>query len=96
MLRLVTVCRPAKAFNFYPGHPDVCTAIIIIIMKKNRGQTLDLSAIPRVTRSITSPNLDGMVVHCKVKCHGFLWFTPFPFHLQVLEQCQECHHNNKF
>ena len=20
------VCRPAKAFNFYSGHPDVCTA----------------------------------------------------------------------
>ena len=30
MLRLVTVCHPAKAFNFYSGHPDVCTAIIII------------------------------------------------------------------
>ena len=29
MLRLVTVCRPAKAFIFYSGHPDVCTAIII-------------------------------------------------------------------
>ena len=28
MLRLVTVCRPAKAFNFYSGHPDVCSAII--------------------------------------------------------------------
>ena len=25
---LVTVCRPAKAFIFYSGHPDVCTAII--------------------------------------------------------------------
>ena len=23
---------PAKAFTFYSGHPDVCTAIIIIIM----------------------------------------------------------------
>ena len=33
MLRLVTVCRPAKAFNFYSGHPDVCAAIIIIIIK---------------------------------------------------------------
>ena len=31
MLRLVTVCRPAKAFIFYSGHPDVCTAIIMII-----------------------------------------------------------------
>ena len=30
MLLLVKVCRPAKAFNFYPGHPDVCSAIIII------------------------------------------------------------------
>ena len=30
MLRLVTVCRPAKAFIFYSGHPDVCTAIIIM------------------------------------------------------------------
>ena len=30
MLRLVTVCRPAKAFNFYSGHPDVCSAIIIV------------------------------------------------------------------
>ena len=28
---MVTVCRPAKAFIFYSGHPDVCTAIIIII-----------------------------------------------------------------
>ena len=33
MLWLVTVCRPAKAFNFYSGHPDVCTAIIIKIYK---------------------------------------------------------------
>ena len=32
MLRLVTVCHPAKAFIFYSGHPDVCTAIIDIIM----------------------------------------------------------------
>ena len=31
MLRLVTVCRPAKAYIFYSGHPNVCTAIIIII-----------------------------------------------------------------
>ena len=31
MLRLVTVCCPAKAFIFYSGHPDVCTAIIMII-----------------------------------------------------------------
>ena len=31
MLRLVTVCRPAKAFIFYSGHSDVCTAIIITI-----------------------------------------------------------------
>ena len=30
MLRLVTVCHPAKAVIFYSGHPDVCTAIIII------------------------------------------------------------------
>ena len=30
MLRLVMVCRPAKAFSFYSGHPDVCTATIII------------------------------------------------------------------
>ena len=30
MLRLVMVCcRPTKAFNFYSGHPDVCSAIII-------------------------------------------------------------------
>ena len=29
MLRLVTVCRPAKVFFFYSGHPDVCSAIII-------------------------------------------------------------------
>ena len=28
MLLLVTVCRPAKAFIFDSGHPDVCTAII--------------------------------------------------------------------
>ena len=28
MLRLVTVCRPAEAFIFYSGHPDVCTSII--------------------------------------------------------------------
>ena len=35
MLRLVTVCRPAKAFIFYSGHADVCTAIIIIIMKRS-------------------------------------------------------------
>ena len=28
---LVTVCCPAKAFIFYSGHPDICTAIIIII-----------------------------------------------------------------
>ena len=27
----VTVCRPVKAFIFYSGHPDVCTAIIIIM-----------------------------------------------------------------
>ena len=32
MLRLVTVCRPAGAFDFYSGHPDVCTAVIIIII----------------------------------------------------------------
>ena len=32
MLRLVTVCCPAKAFNFYSGYPDLCTAVIIIIM----------------------------------------------------------------
>ena len=32
MLQLVTVCRLAKAFIFYSGHPDVCTAIIIIII----------------------------------------------------------------
>ena len=32
MLRLVKVCRPAKAFIFYSGHPDVCTAIIITII----------------------------------------------------------------
>ena len=32
MLWLVTVCRPAKAFIFYSGHPDVCTAIIIIMI----------------------------------------------------------------
>ena len=33
MLRLVTVCRPAKVFfYFYSGHPDVCSAIIIIII----------------------------------------------------------------
>ena len=31
MLRMVTVCRPAKAFIFYSGHPNVCTAIIIIV-----------------------------------------------------------------
>ena len=31
MLWLVTVCCPAKAFIFYSGHPDVCTAIIMII-----------------------------------------------------------------
>ena len=29
MLRLVTVCCPAKAFNFYSGHPDVCSAVKI-------------------------------------------------------------------
>ena len=32
MLRLVTICLPAKAFIFYPGHPDICTAIITIII----------------------------------------------------------------
>ena len=32
MLQLVAVCRLAKAFIFYSGHPDVCTAIIIIII----------------------------------------------------------------
>ena len=32
MLRLVKVCRPAKAFIFYSVHPDVCTAIIITII----------------------------------------------------------------
>ena len=32
MLRLVTVCRPAKAFIFYSGHPDVCIVIIMIII----------------------------------------------------------------
>ena len=32
MLRLVTVYRLAKAFIFYSGHLDVCTAIIIIII----------------------------------------------------------------
>ena len=32
MLRLVTVCPPAKVFYFYSGHPDVCSAIIIIII----------------------------------------------------------------
>ena len=31
-LRLVTIYRPAKAFNFYCGHPAVCSAIIIIII----------------------------------------------------------------
>ena len=41
MLRLVTVCRPAKAFNFYFGHPDVCTAIITD--KDNRGQKQNLN-----------------------------------------------------
>ena len=37
MLRLVTVCRSAKAFNFYSGHPDVCAAIIIIIITRRCG-----------------------------------------------------------
>ena len=32
MLRLVMVCRPAKAFIFYSGRPDICTAMIIIII----------------------------------------------------------------
>ena len=36
MLRLVTVCRPAKAFIFDSRHPDVCTAIIIIIVATSR------------------------------------------------------------
>ena len=27
-----TVCRPAKAFIFYSGHPDVCAAIIINVL----------------------------------------------------------------
>ena len=36
MLRLVTVCRPAKAFIFYFGHPNVCTAIIIIVNSVRR------------------------------------------------------------
>ena len=31
MLRLVTVCRQAKAFSFYSGHPYVCTAIIKVL-----------------------------------------------------------------
>ena len=35
MLRLVTVCRPAKAFIFSSGHPDVII-IIIIISNGNR------------------------------------------------------------
>ena len=33
MLQLVTVCRPAGAFDFYSGHPDVGTAIIIIFIE---------------------------------------------------------------
>ena len=33
MLQLVMVCHSAKAFIFYSGHPDVCTAIIIITEK---------------------------------------------------------------
>ena len=32
MLRLVAICLPAKAFIFYSGHPDICTAITTIIM----------------------------------------------------------------
>ena len=45
MLRLVSVCRPAKAFIFYSaGHPDVCTAIIIII-------TINSLAVPIVQYS---------------------------------------------
>ena len=35
MLRLVTVCRPAKAFNFYSGHPDVCSVIKRVVWKKH-------------------------------------------------------------
>ena len=35
MLRLVTVCRPAKAFKFYSGHPDVCSAIYIYISSRS-------------------------------------------------------------
>ena len=37
---MVTVCRPAKAFIFYSGHPDVCTSIIIIIIKAYQIQRL--------------------------------------------------------
>ena len=33
MLQLVMVCHSAKAFIFYSGHPDVCTAIIITTEK---------------------------------------------------------------
>ena len=40
MLRMVTVCRPAEAFIFYSGHPDVCTAIIIMIIKAYQIQRL--------------------------------------------------------
>ena len=32
MLRLVTICRSSTASNFYSGHLDVCTAIIIIML----------------------------------------------------------------
>ena len=42
MLRLVTVCRPAKVFYFYSGHPDVCSAITIITKPSDIYKILDI------------------------------------------------------
>jgi len=32
----MNICRPVKAFIFYSGYPDVCTAIIIMIIILSR------------------------------------------------------------
>ena len=52
MLRLVTVCRPAKVFYFYSGHPDVCSAIIIIIDRKIEARRPDIVFIDGKEREI--------------------------------------------
>ena len=52
MLRLVTVCLPAKAFIFYSGHPDVCTAITII-MNVN-GNNNSINNVKNLVPSVSS------------------------------------------